>query len=84
MWLKLTFYLNFNLTDQAAGHYDQSLKKSQKALDFVQGQVYSELPNRDEFEATLNSLMGNVYFEQADYLKALDYYEEDLSIARAW
>ena len=74
----------FILTEQGRGLYKKSLKKCETCLEFVEGQTYSELPSKDEFEGTLYSLKGNAHFAQESYQAALECYEEDLSIAKAW
>ena len=72
----------FLFSDLNEGKYNLCLKRCQKALDFIRRQLYSDLSNRDEFEATVYSFMGNAYFEMEDFPSALEHHKRDLEIAK--
>lgn len=63
------------------GQLDESLKRAQKCLTYVQGLSEKDLPNQKEIVANLYSCIGNAYLEMGNYKKALTNHNKDLDIA---
>ena len=71
----------FSFTDQVEGKYEESLKRAQKCLTYVQGLNESDLSNYKEITANLYSCIGNAYLELGNYKKALIFHNKDLDSA---
>lgn len=76
-------YINIFLlhSDQSHGEYQLCLKKCDRGLSYITRQLHSDLPKRDEFEATFYSFTGNAHFELGNFDLALRYHNRDLEIA---
>ena len=70
-------------TAMTTGDPESSLQQAQKVMRTVQELTDSDLPNKQEFIASLHSCMGNAYLEMGETQKALDHHLNDLKIAEA-
>lgn len=63
------------------GAAESSLQQAQKLMRTVQELADSDLPNKQEFIASLHSCIGNAYLEIGEAEKALEHHLNDLKIA---
>lgn len=68
---------------QAEGKYEQSLKKSQKTLEKVEGWQDERIKNRPALVANLYSCMGNAHLEMGHYKEALECHNKDYDIGHS-
>ena len=68
----------FALLDMQAKRYDKCLTKLSAAQEFV-----ASLPDDDKhtYLVTVESMTGNVYFDQEDWTQALGHYKQALVAA---
>ncbi|KAF6032938.1 TTC25 [Bugula neritina] len=67
--------------EQVDEHYEDSLKRAQKTLTYVQNLNEKDISNYKEITANLYSCIGNAYLELGNYKKALVNHNKDLDIA---
>lgn len=67
--------------EQVDGKYEESLKRAQKCLTYVQNLNESDVSNYKEITANLYSCIGNAYLEMGNYKRALVNHNKDLDIA---
>ncbi|XP_067928491.1 outer dynein arm-docking complex subunit 4-like [Watersipora subatra] len=67
--------------DQVEGKPEESLKRAQKTLTYVQNLNDSDISNYKEITASLYSCIGNAYLEMGNYKRALVNHNKDLDLA---
>lgn len=69
------------LAEMNSGEAEASLQKAQKLMKTVQELSITDLPNKQEFIATLHSCLGNAYLEMGEAELALKQHLSDLKLA---
>ena len=65
----------------ANAKYLEAIEKSKKLLDYVEPLSKSKIAERDELIGTINSNMGNAFFELDKYDPALKAHQKDLNVS---
>lgn len=66
----------------ACGNAEDSLKQAEKLMKKVQDLTERDLPNKQEFIASLHSCIGNAHLELGDAEAALENHLIDLELAK--
>jgi len=70
-----------NVSAQANGHYEDSLKQARKVLKELNKWSKYDVRNKTELLANIHSCLGNGYLETGDYNKALTHHTTDYDLA---
>ena len=63
------------------GNAEESLSQAERVLRTVQGLSEQELPNKDDFLASLHGSLGSAHLELGNTELALDHFTQDLKTA---
>ena len=65
----------------ANGDAEKSLSEAEQTMMTVMSLTDADLPNRNQFIATLHSSLGNAYLELGQTDQALEHFQKDMKIA---